>query len=120
RAIYVAAVLGYRKDVHLFGVDSSFSEGKSHVAGSVTEQRQIRIRVCGEWFTVAPWMAFQGEEFKLFVPIFKALGMRLVVHGTGLLPYLATFLGVEAPDMKVSPWERLRREIHAVQLMFRE
>lgn len=119
RATYVAAALGYRGDMHIFGIDSSFGEDDTHVSGSVVSQNRMKIRVCGKWFLTAPWMAMQCGDFKLLVPNLKALGYRLIVHGTGLIPYCATFLGVETPDIKIGWLEKIRREIHASILLFR-
>ena len=120
RATHVAAHMGYTKEMHLFGIDSCFAEGKTHINGSLIDQQRMQIRVCGRWFTVAPWMAMQAGDFKILAPILKANGMRLVVHGTGLIPYVATFMDVETPDVKVGLFERIRREVHAVILMFLE
>lgn len=120
RATHVAATMGYRKEMHLFGVDSCYSDGKTHVNGSVIEQKSMRLLVCGRWFTVAPWMAMQGEDFKLIAPIMKKNGVKLSVHGTGLLPYLATFLGdVETPDMHISWWEKsFKRKVYSVLALY--
>mgnify|MGYP001563716924 CR=1 FL=1 len=120
RATHVVGALGYTKEMHLFGVDSCYAEDKTHVGGSLIDQQKMAIRVCGRWFTVAPWMAMQAGDFKVLAPLLKANGMRLVVHGTGLIPYVATFLDVEAPDVKVTWYERVRREVHAAVLLFLE
>lgn len=120
RATHVAGALGYTREMHLFGIDSCYSEGKTHVNDSIVAQQKMNIRVCGKWFTVAPWMAMQAGDFKVLAPMLKAGGVRIVVHGTGLVPYVATFLGCETPDIKVSFWERVRREAHALLLLFLE
>ena len=62
----------------------------------------------------------QAGDFKLLAPILKANGVRLIIHGTGLIPYVATFLGVETPDVKVSFWEKVRREIDGALSLFFE
>ena len=58
--------------------------------------------------------------FFLAAPILKNMGHRIVVHGTGLIPYVATFMDVETPDIKVSLYEKIRREIHGAILLFLE
>ena len=40
------------------------------------------------------------------------------MHGTGLIPYVATFMGIETPDLKVRWYEKLRREMHALILLY--
>lgn len=118
RGVYLAGALGYTKEMHLFGIDSCYSEGKTHVNESIVAQNKIQLRVCGKWFTVAPWMAMQAGDAKVIFPDLQKMGVRLVVHGRGLLPYCSTFLGVETPDVKINWYEKLRREVHAVILLF--
>lgn len=119
RAAYVAGALGYQGAMHFFGVDSSYAnDEETHVSGSVVEQKKMKLRCCGEWFLVAPWMAMQAGDFKLLIPHLEARGFKIIIHGTGLVPYTATFLGVETPDIKISRYEKLRREVHAFILLF--
>lgn len=120
RGTYVAGALGYRGEMHLFGIDSSFAEEVTHVAGSVVDQNRIKIRVCGRWFLTAPWMAMQAGDFKMLVPNLHMLGYRITVHGTGLIPYTATFMqGVKTPDIKVGWYEKnIRRPIHSVLSLY--
>ncbi len=119
RAVYVAAALGYRGELHLFGIDSSCDEKETHVTGSVVPQNTINLRVCGKWFVTVPWMAMQAGDFKALVPHLHNLGYRITVHGTGLIPYCATFMeGVKTPDIKVSRYEKARRWVHGLILLF--
>ena len=120
RAAFLAPFMGYTKDMHLFGIDSCYAEGKTHVGASIVDQQKISLRVCGKWFVVAPWMAMQAGDFKIIAPVLQGQGIRPVVHGTGLLPYTATFIGVETPDMKVGLAERIKRRIHAAIVLFLE
>ena len=117
RATHVAAALGYTKEMHLFGV---CDDGKStHVIGSLIEQKFIKMRVCGRWWKVAPWMAMQAGDFKSLVPVMKRMGVELTVHGKGLIPYIATFLDVKTPDIRVSWFEKnIRRPIHSVLSLY--
>lgn len=121
RATHVAGALGYTKEMHLFGVDSSYAQTESHVNGSIAESgpNKMQLRVCGTWFTVAPWMALQAGDFKVLAPLLKGNGVRLVVHGTGLIPYISTFMDVETPDIKLSWYEtHIRRPIHSVLSLY--
>ncbi len=120
RATHVAGALGYTKEMHLFGIDSCYREGESHVSGSIGTLNEIVIRVCGRWFTVAPWMALQVGDFKMLAPLLKGNGIRLVVHGTGLIPYVATFMDCETPDIHIGLVEKLRRWIHGLIVLFLE
>lgn len=119
RAMYLAGALSYSKEMHLFGVCDA-SDGKTtHVIGSIIEQKFIDLRCCGKWWKVAPWMAMQAADFKALAPIMVGNGMRIIVHGKGFLPYTATFLGVETPDIKINFYEkRIRRPIHSVLSLY--
>ena len=119
RGMYVLGAMGYT-DMHLFGVDCCYDEGETHVTGSVIDQQKLRLRVCGKWFLLAPWMAMQAGDFKTLIPGMQKRCARIVVHGTGLIPYIATFLNCETPDVKVSIFEKARRELHALILLFRD
>lgn len=119
RATHVAGALGYTKEMHLFGVDSCYENNESHINGSVVTLEKMNLRVCGKWFVVAPWMALQAGDFKILAPILKGNRVRLVVHGTGLIPYVSTFMDIETPDIRLSWYEtRIRRPIHSVLALF--
>lgn len=119
RATHVAGAMGYTKEMHLFGVDSCYRNEDSHVGGSVAILEKIKLRVCGKWFQVAPWMAMQAGDFKMLAPLLKGNGVKLVVHGTGLIPYISTFMDVETPDIKLSWYEKkIRRPIHSVLSLY--
>lgn len=121
RALYLAGAMGYSKELHLFGVDSCYSDDKtaSHVNGSIVDQNKMRLRVCGKWFTVASWMAMQAGDAKTIFPDLQKLGVRLIVHGTGLIPYCATFMdGIETPDITIGRYEKVRRKVHGVLAVF--
>ena len=120
RALYVAAALGYTTEMHLFGVCDDNDGKKTHVIGSLIEQKFMRLRVCGKWFNTTSWIAMQAGDAKVLLPHLKNMGIRIVVHGKGFLPYLATFLGIETPDIKVRWYEKLRRELHALALLYLE
>ena len=119
RALFLAGALGYSKEMHIFGVCDAGDGKTTHVIGSLATQTFLDIRVCGKWWKLAPWMAMQAADFKTIAPIMQANGVRLVVHGSGFLPYTATFLGVETPDIRISHYERfIRRPIHSVLALY--
>lgn len=123
RATHLAGAMGYTKEMHLFGV-SGGEDGRtpSHCMPRIgTPQQTIRMRICGRWWEIEPWMAMQLGDFKLLIPHLKACGQeRIVVHGDGLIPYAATYMeGVETPDVRVSAYERhLKRPLHALILKY--
>lgn len=117
RGTHVAATMGY-KEQHLFGVDSCYSGDETHIAGSLVPQVKLHIRCCARWFWVAPWMIKQGDEFKIIAPMMKDHGIKVVVHGDGLVPYLATFLNCETPDLKVGWMEKRLRPLHSVRALY--
>lgn len=91
RSITIATILGYR-DLELFGVDSSF-EGSSHVDGYALADKEARISIWGanpdglRRFTTQGGLAFQASEFLDYCK-FNQAGLRLRIHGDGLLRYL--------------------------------
>lgn len=96
RAINVAILSGYRK-VHIYGMDSSFEDSKHHAY----EQRQndtdnateVYVPALEKHYVVAPWMARQAAEFRdIAWPTAAANGVRLHVHGRGLIPDMARHL----------------------------
>ena len=110
RGVSVAGVMGYT-EMHLFGVDSCYEGDETHAGGSVITQRRERVRICGKTWTVAPWMLLQLGDLKMMVPFVRQMGVKLIIHGTGLVPYAATFMGVETPDIKVNFKEKMWRKL---------
>ena len=94
RCMILAATLGYRT-IHLWGCDSSFSDTETHIRKSTTDELRTVIKVNGKVFQMAPWMAQQCEDFKILAPPMRSSGIRLVLHGHGILPHLAAALGFE-------------------------
>ena len=55
-------------------------------------------------------MALQVADFKLICPQLQAMGIKIIVHGTGMFPYAASFIeGITTTDIKIGFVERLRR-----------
>lgn len=93
RALHLAHALGYR-EIHLWGADSSFQAGDTHIRQSTTVERRMQILCNKRVFECAPWMAQQAEDFKIIAPqLVGFLGVDLHVHGDGLIPHIARSIG---------------------------
>lgn len=92
RALVLAMPMGY-KDIHVYGGDSSFAKGDTHIRKSTTVERRMPIRCNGRVFEVAPWMTIQVEDLKFLAPLVKRLGIQMHFHGDGLLQCVASELG---------------------------
>jgi hypothetical protein len=93
RAMILALPMGYTS-VHLFGADSSFADGDTHIRQSTTTERRMAVMCNGRVFETAPWMCQQVEDFKALAPQFaKNHGVDFIVHGDGLIPHVAMSMG---------------------------
>ena len=109
RSMMLANALGYN-EIHLWGCDSSFNNGDTHIRQSTTKEILLSVMVNKKNFECAPWMAQQAEDFKILAPSMRDIfGVRLVVHGTGLIPHLAKALGFE-----VDGESKVRRTLYNV------
>lgn len=95
RAAYLAYALGYR-EIHFHGADSSYRDNETHVRGSVVPEKKFRAYMGGRWWTTTPEWCAQIEEFKMIWKLFHhpQFGVRLTVHGDGMLPHAAKFLAM--------------------------
>jgi hypothetical protein len=110
RGIYVAYALGYR-DFHLFGADSSFKDGESHVAGSLVHEHHFHVMVNGgaRWFDTTPQWAAQVEEMKIMVPMFRERGeARMKTYDDGMLGYVMSI-------MEAHPENALANALHMME-----
>jgi len=95
RAMVVAQALGFNK-IHLWGGDSSFKNGDTHIRKSTTDERNMYVNVNKRAFEIAPWMAVQVEDFKILAPSLQAhQGVKIIVHGDSLLSHVAMTMGIE-------------------------
>lgn len=93
RALLIAQTLGYT-DVHMWGADSSFEKGETHIRKSTTLEKRMFINMAGRVFETAPWMTQQVKDFEQLAPNLRDLyGVNITVHGDGLLPQAAASLG---------------------------
>lgn len=98
RAMIIAYALGY-EDWHVFGCDSSYDGDTHHVGDTLVEEKMIDTcpvigGVGGKWFKSTAWMAGQVEDFIDMVPQMHTRGVKITVHGTGLLPEMAKAMGL--------------------------
>lgn len=92
RAMVLAMPMGY-SDIHVYGGDSSFAEGETHIRQSTTVEKRMAIKCGGRVFEIAPWMTLQVEDLKKLVPLIRFCKARMFFHGDGLLQHVARELG---------------------------
>lgn len=92
RALILAMPMGYT-EIHVYGGDSSFAAGETHIRQSTTVERRMAVKCNGRVFEVAPWMTIQVEDLKKLLPMIKLCGTRLYFHGDGLLQWMAREIG---------------------------
>jgi len=90
KAIVIAFLMGFRK-IHVYGLDSSYEDGKHHAySQSLNDgERIINVTCNDKEYQTAPWMVTQCDEFKELAVLLIAEGCELVIHGYGLLPDIA-------------------------------
>ena len=89
RSMLLAKAIGWN-EIHLWGCDSSYSEGDTHIRKSTTEEKGLRVMVNKKEFLCSPWMCSQAEDFKVLAPPLRDdYNVDLIVHGEGLIPHLA-------------------------------
>lgn len=92
RAINIASILGYR-DIHLYGCDCSFDGDTSHYEGYQTTNSEVKMVVAAgtkenyRVFNTTPSLSFLAREIMRFCDT-NQRGIRLTVHGDGLLRHL--------------------------------
>lgn len=88
RVLYLTHALGYR-NLHLFGVDSSYENGKGHAYSQVAYENTLKVKFGGKDYCSAAPLVGQVQEFRRLLPEILTLGCAVVVHGDGLLPDVA-------------------------------
>lgn len=93
RGMLIAQTLGYT-DVHLWGADASFHKGATHIRKSTTVEKRMFVKMAGRVFETSPWMTQQVKDFELLAPALRDFyGVKITVHGDGLLPQAAASMG---------------------------
>lgn len=92
RAMAVVHFMGYRYQ-HLYGVDSSFA-GEAHHAyeQALNADAPSDVIVNGKSFKSCPWMIAQVDEFQSVAKALNEEDAKIIVHGDGLLPYVAQLM----------------------------
>ena len=90
KAMVLAWSLGYR-EIHLYGFDSCYRDDAHHAyAQSLNDgERRIEVEFKDQKYSCAPWMIQQAEDFEVFAPQLMDNGVKLSVHGTGIIPAIA-------------------------------
>ena len=112
-ALSVAYTYGYR-NMHLYGYDSSFTDGEGHAYKQDQEDEIIEVSVVDKTFKSTPWMVTQSTQWQQLAKQLRQLGCSVTVHGDGLLPYIAwvTMLNeqsVSERDVDIRARELLKR-----------
>lgn len=96
-AIALAWTLGYRK-FHLYGFDSSYSQGENHAYKQSLNDtdKVIEVVMNDNKYQTAPWMATQVEHFRALAQELIEKGCVITIHGEGLLPDVARLMST--PD----------------------
>lgn len=89
RAMNLAWLSGYRK-IHLYGFDSSYHDGQHHAYPQALNDTDSTLLVSlnGKEYRCAPWMARQAMEFQENYLALTEQGVKITVHGRGLIPDL--------------------------------
>ena len=103
KAMGLAYLLGFR-NMHLYGMDSSYRDGEHHAySQSLNDgERVVDVTMGGKEYRAAAWMTQQVNEFVDCARKFIEDGCSLTVHGEGLLPDMARFMGQgKQPDREI-------------------
>ncbi len=103
-AIAVAFTEGFR-EIHLYGYDSSYRGDAGHAYEQALngEERIVDAHVADRVFKAAPWMVRQAQDFEGIAEAIIDAGGVIVVHGDGLLPFLAQQMrGIPAAKVRAS------------------
>ena len=90
KALALAYALGYR-DIHLFGYDSSYDDGRHHAFSQPINDaaKTIDVFIGDKGYTTTPALAHQATEFVGFAKeLVMFQGMQIELHCSGLLPDL--------------------------------
>jgi len=96
KALCGAYALGFR-NIHIFGMDSSFDETDHHAYSQPENDRDARIdvNVEGRKFKAASWMIRQVEDFMGLSDELARMDCEIHVHCSGLLGWVSQKLAEE-------------------------
>lgn len=88
RCLNLGFLMGFRS-IHYYGLDSSIADdGADHAYAKHdgVEPEAIEVEYAGQKYRCSPWMAKQAGEFEFYYRQFSNLGVKITVHGEGLIP----------------------------------
>ena len=87
RALNLAWLSGYKK-IHLYGFDSSYDRDDHHAYAQALNDgdRRVTVVMKDKTYSCAPWMLRQANEFKENYIALRDQGVKVFVHGRGLIP----------------------------------
>jgi len=93
RALWLLALSGF-KTVHVYGLDSSYDGDQHHAYAQPLNdaEQRISVQMRDKVYFCARWMIRQANEFRWHWTDLEREGVRLFVHGRGLLPDIAKTL----------------------------
>lgn len=89
RALNLAWLSGYRK-IHLYGFDSCYHDDAHHAYAQPLNDGDstMMVALADKQYRCAPWMVRQAMEFQENYRALTAQGIKIFVHGRGLVPDL--------------------------------
>jgi hypothetical protein len=99
RAMWLIWFSGFRK-LHVYGMDGSYEDGAHHAYAQPLNDGEelLQVMMGGKAYACARWMARQAEEFRGTWRDLQRYGMRLFVHGRGLIPDMARLLAAPTAE----------------------
>ncbi|MDB5441097.1 MAG: hypothetical protein JWM33_3524 [Caulobacteraceae bacterium] len=90
RALHLAWLSGYRR-IHVYGMDGSYSGEAHHAYPQDLNDGEATLKVVmgGKPYRCARWMVRQAEDFRNDYNFLTRQGVRISVHGEGLIPDMA-------------------------------
>lgn len=116
RAMMLVMPIGYT-EIHIYGGDSSFADGDTHIRQSTTVERRMAIKCNERVFEIAPWMVMQINDLKKLTPIIESLEVKMRFHGDGLLQHVAKELGYRT-DYETRPQQFLREWTRKTKILW--
>jgi len=89
-AMSIAYTLGFR-EIHMFGVDSSYKGGQTHAKGAITDELgviNVKVKVGDSVFETNTGLKEQARHIVQMIDLFEKNNCKVYVHGSGLLPSL--------------------------------
>lgn len=90
RTLNLCWISGFKR-IHVYGMDSSYAEDDHHAYPQALndDDRTLTLRMGERTYRASIWMARQAEEFKVAWDWLTGKGIKLFVHGSGLIPDIA-------------------------------